>query len=190
MPQKKKKINTEEHSALVPTKQKRRHSLCLMSQRRVLYCSVKTGCGCPSLASEPNPSATSQLSVPRLDPKFRGARPLPRDGHYCATVTSLSRSPDTVRVGPRPAGCRRAQTLGLQAETHQPLSWPYCQERSRPDSETRASERGSERWRRCPARAGPGRAGRGGRAGEEGVGTREPGRRAGRGRDVKTASRR
>lgn len=38
----------------------------------------------------------------------------------------------------------------LQAETHRPLSWPYCQERSRPDSR--------ERGRRCPGRAEPERA--------------------------------
>ena len=132
---------------------------------------------------------SSQVSVPRLE-TARGfeaetltSKNPPPTARATATSVRQSRASAAAqtrfRFSPRSAECCSTKPPGLQAETHQPLSWPYCQERSRPDSKTRARATVSQKGRT-----------RSSRREEEGADTSERGRRGGRGRDVKTASRR
>lgn len=125
---------------------------------------------------------SSQVSIPRLE-TVRGleAETLNSENPGPLRLQLVSDShepPQQRRHGSDSArGLRNAavqKTPGLQAETHQPLSWPYCQERSRPDSKARARATVSRKDRTRQSR----------REEEEGVDTSERGRRGGRGRDV------
>lgn len=120
----------------------------------------------PSLCST---TRRQEVARPRENPRLRrtSASPEPRG------------QPRPGSGRPLPSGQRSPHTPWLQAATHQPLSRPYRRERSPPDSEAGSEDDG--------VRDGPHRA-----APTPGGGGRNPkGRRGGgRGRGVKTASRR